>query len=185
LDRITELDPLINRMACLWSFRTGEDADELYSSFHFEITQRAMLRPDFLDVKNNANFIVTYGVHQTTDKYRRRKSHDASAHAQSLDEDGVDEWLGYTPEDSEDSTDAQPDASAVAATVLNHLADALDDSGRAVLNLVRGLGGKAFKRNGTLNVSKIAALSGLPQRTVCRHINALRSAASKNEVVAN
>jgi Fic family protein len=176
LERITELDPLINRMACLWATRTGEDADELYSSFHFEITQRAMLRPDFLDVKNNANYIITYGVRQTINNHRRRKSHDASAHAQSLDEDGMDEWLDgstelaevYTPDAS---ADAQPDASAVLA----QLADALDESGQAVLNLARNLGDKAFKRNGTLNVNKIAALSGCPQRTLYRHLNALRS----------
>ena len=181
LERITELDPLINRMACLWATRTGEDADELYSSFHFEITQRAMLRPDFLDVKNNANYIITYGVRQAINNHRRRKSHDASAHAQSLDEDGTiatgkREWLGYTPEDS---TDAQP----AAEFVLAQLADALDDSGRAVLNLVRNLGDRAFKRNGTLNVNKIAALSGCPQRTLYRHINALRSEARASGLV--
>ena len=168
LERITELDPLIHRMACLWATRTGEDADELYSSFHFEITQRAMLRPDFLDVKNNANYIITYGVRQAINNHRRRKSYDASAHAQSLDEDGMDEWLDYTPDAS---ADAQPDASAVLA----QLADVLDKSGQAVLDLVRNLGDKAFKRNGTLNVNKIAALSGCPQRTLYRHINALRS----------
>jgi hypothetical protein len=180
LERITELDPLINRMACLWATRTGEDAEELYSSFHFEITQRAMLRPDFLDVKNNANYIITYGVRQTINHHRRRKSHDASAHAQSLDEDGTiatgnREWLDgstelevYTPDAS---ADAQPDASAVLA----QLADALDESGQAVLNLARNLGDKAFKRNGTLNVNKIATLSGCPQRTLYRHLNALRS----------
>ena len=171
LERITELDPLINRMACLWATRTGEDADELYSSFHFEITQRAMLHPDFLDVKNNDNYIVTCGVHPTTDAYRRRKCHDASAHAQSLDEDGMDEWLGYTP--PEDFTDAQPDASAVLA----QLADELDESGQAVLNLVRNLGDKAFKRNGTLNINRIAALVGCPQRTVAHRVAALRRAA--------
>jgi hypothetical protein len=172
LERITELDPLINRMACLWATRTGEDADELYSSFHFEITQRAMLRPDFLDVKNNANYIITYGVRQTINNHRRRKSHDASAHAQSLDEDGMDEWLDGSTELAEVYTpDAQPDASAVLA----QLANALDESGQAVLNLARNLGDKAFKRNGTLNVNKIAALSGCPQRTLYRHLNALRS----------
>jgi len=190
LERITELDPLINRMACLWATRTGEDADELYSSFHFEITQRAMLRPDFLDVKNNANYIITYGVRQTINNHRRRKSHDASAHAQSLDEDGTiatgnREWLDGSTEDfgrasadplaevytPDASADAQPDASAVLA----QLADALDESGQAVLNLARNLGDKAFKRNGTLNINKIAALSGCPQRTLYRHLNALRS----------
>ena len=173
LERITELDPLINRMACLWATRTGEDADELYSSFHFEITQRAMLRPDFLDVKNNANYIITYGVRQTINNHRRRKSHDASAHAQSLDEDGTTatgnrEWLDGSTELAEVYT---PDASAVLA----QLANALDESGQAVLNLARNLGDQAFKRNGTLNVSKIAALSGCPQRTLYRHLNALRS----------
>jgi len=177
LERITELDPLINRMACLWATRTGEDADELYSSFHFEITQRAMLRPDFLDVKNNANYIITYGVRQTINHHRRRKSHDASAHAQSLDEDGMDEWLdGSTEPSGRDSGRGlaevyTPDASAILA----QLADALDESGQAVLNLAQNLGDKAFKRNGTLNVNKIAALSGCPQRTLYRHLNALRS----------
>ena len=182
LERITELDPLINRMACLWATRTGEDADELYSSFHFEITQRAMLRPDFLDVKNNANYIITYGVRQTINNHRRRRSHDASAHAQSLDEDGTiatgnREWLdGSTEPSGRDSGRGlaevyTPDAS----TVLAQLADALDESGQAVLNLARNLGDKAFKRNGTLNVSKVAALSGCPQRTLYRHLNALRS----------
>jgi hypothetical protein len=181
LERITELDPLINRMACLWATRTGEDADELYSSFHFEITQRAMLRPDFLDVKNNANYIITYGVRQTINNHRRRRSHDASAHAQSLDEDGTiatgnREWLdGPTARLSSPKSELAevytPDASAVLA----QLANALDESGQAVLNLARNLGDKAFKRNGTLNVSKIAALSGCPQRTLYRHLNALRS----------
>jgi len=185
LERITELDPLINRMACLWATRTGEDADELYSSFHFEITQRAMLRPDFLDVKNNANYIITYGVRQTINNHRRRKSHDASAHAQSLDEDGMGEWLdGLTEPSGRDSgrglaevytPDASADAQPDASTVLAQLANALDESGQAVLNLARNLGDKAFKRNGTLNVSKIAALSGCPQRTLYRHLNALRS----------
>lgn len=166
LERIAELDPLMTRMACLWSFRTSEDADELYSSFHFEITQQAILRPDFLDAKNNAHYIVTYGVRQTINNYRYRKSHDASTRAQSLDEDGMDECL----DDSTLETCA-PDAAAILA----QLADTLDENGKAVLDLVRNLGSKAFKRNGTLNVNKIAALSGRPQRTLYRHINTLRS----------
>lgn len=171
LDRITELDSLMHSMACLWSFRTGADADDLYSSFHFHVTEHAMLCPDFLDTKHNANFIVTYGVRQTINNHRRRKSHDVSAHAQSLDEDGVDEWLGYT---SEDFTDAQPDASAVAANVLNQLADVLDETGQAVLGWIRNHGDKAYKCNGKLNVNRIATETGLPQRTVCRRVQEMQ-----------
>jgi hypothetical protein len=71
-----------------------------------------------------------------------------------------------------------PAVRAEACIVLDALADEMDERGRAVLTLVRNLGDKAFKRNGTLNVNRIAAMTGLPQRTLARRITRLKDYAA-------
>ena len=73
-----------------------------------------------------------------------------------------------------------PTVRAEAGAVLDALADALDDTGRATLTLVRNLGDLAFKRNGTLNVSRISAMTGVPQRTMARRVNKLKGLAAWN-----
>ena len=85
----------------------------------------------------------------------------------------LEEWNGAWDSDPFD----EPAVRAEASVVLDLLANALDDSGRAVLTLARNLGDRAFKRNGTLNVSKIAALTRQPQRTMARRVSKIKTAA--------
>lgn len=66
---------------------------------------------------------------------------------------------------------------AEAGVVLDALADTLDDTGWATLSMIRNLGGRAFKRNGTLNVNRIAAMMQQPQRTLYRRVAAIQSVA--------
>ena len=70
-----------------------------------------------------------------------------------------------------------PTMRAEASVILDALADALDDSGRDVMALIRDLGDKAFKCNGTLNVNRVAAMLGCPQRTLYRRIDAIKDCA--------
>ena len=67
-----------------------------------------------------------------------------------------------------------PTVRAEAGVVLDALADELDDRGRATLSAIRTLGGLAFKRNGTLNVNRIAQMTGQPQRTLARRVDKLK-----------
>ena len=76
-----------------------------------------------------------------------------------------------------------PTVRAEASVILDALADALDDSGRDVMALIRNLGDKAFKCNGTLNVNKIAALAGRPQRTMARSVRAIKDCAQVMGVI--
>ena len=85
----------------------------------------------------------------------------------------LEEWNGACDPDPFDGASVRLEA----GIVLDLIADALDDSGRAALTLVRNLGDRAFKRNGTLNVNKIAGLVGLPQRTLARRIDAIKDCA--------
>jgi hypothetical protein len=71
-----------------------------------------------------------------------------------------------------------PAVRAEAVIVLNRLADAADDTGRATLSAIRELGSAALKRNGTLNVNRIAAMTGLPQRTMARRVTRLKDYAA-------
>ena len=82
----------------------------------------------------------------------------------------LEEWNGACDPDPFDGASVRTEA----GIVLDLIADALDDSGRAALTLVRNLGDRAFKRNGTLNVNKIAGLVGLPQRTLARRIGRMK-----------
>ena len=86
----------------------------------------------------------------------------------------LEEWNGATDADPFD--DVRPPAGAV----LDQIADALDDTGRATLTLVRNLGDLAFKRNGTLNVNRVAAMTGVPQRTLARRVNRMKGLAVWN-----
>ena len=85
----------------------------------------------------------------------------------------IEEWNGSFDADPLDP----PTVRAEASVVLDLLADALDDSGRAALCAIRNLGGAAFKCNGTLNVNRIAAMTGQPQRTMYRRIENIKSSA--------
>jgi len=85
----------------------------------------------------------------------------------------IEEWNGAWDADPLD----MPTVRAEASIILDALADTLDDSGRATLTLVRDLGDRAFKRKGTLNVSRIAAMTGVPQRTMARRGNRLKGLA--------
>jgi hypothetical protein len=67
-----------------------------------------------------------------------------------------------------------PAVRAEASVMLDLLAYAADYTGRAALSAIRNLGCAALKRNGTLNVNKIARLIGQPQRTTERHIDKLQ-----------
>ena len=71
-----------------------------------------------------------------------------------------------------------PQVRAEAGVVLDMLADAADDTGRATLNAIRELGRAALKRNGTLNVNKIARMIGQPQRTMARRVTRLKDYAA-------
>ena len=164
LDRITELEPLMTRLSRIWAIRTGEDADELYSSFHFEIAQHALLHPDFLGAQNTANFIVTYGVYRTLDNYRRRKNRDASAHAQSLDEEGLDEMIGAAP------AAPQPAASLLLATLL----DNLDANSRELVEAIAAAGEEILFDKGDVNISALARQMGMPVRTINRRMRAMQ-----------
>ena len=81
----------------------------------------------------------------------------------------IEEWNGSFDADPLDP----PTVRAEASVVLDLLADALDDSGRAALCAIRNLGGAAFKCNGTLNVNRIAAMTGQPQRTLSRRVTTI------------
>ena len=81
----------------------------------------------------------------------------------------IEEWNGNFDADPLDP----PTVRAEASVVLDLLADALDDSGRATLCAIRNLGGAAFKCNGTLNVSRIAAMTRQPQRTLYRRVTTI------------
>lgn len=85
----------------------------------------------------------------------------------------IEEWSGALDADPLDPPTIRAEASAV----LDMLADALDDSGRDILTLVRNFGEFAFKRNATLNVNRIAAMSRLPQRTVARRVARIKDCA--------
>jgi hypothetical protein len=85
----------------------------------------------------------------------------------------IEEWNGAWDADPLDP----PTTRAEASVILDMLSDALDDSGRAVLALIRDLGDKAFKCNGTLNVNRIAVLTRRPQRTLARRIDAIKNSA--------
>lgn len=85
----------------------------------------------------------------------------------------IEEWNGAWDADPLDPPTMRAEASAV----LDILADALDDNERAILTLVRNFGQLAFKRNDTLNVNRIAAMSGLPQRTVARRVIRIKNCA--------
>ena len=74
----------------------------------------------------------------------------------------------------------QPTVRAEAGVILDALADALDDTGRATLSMIRTLGDRAFKCNGTLNVNRVAAMTGVPQRTMARRVNKLKGLAAWN-----
>jgi hypothetical protein len=67
-----------------------------------------------------------------------------------------------------------PTTRTEAGIVIDQLADALDDRGRATLSMIRNLGDRAFKRNGTLNVNRIAEMTGQPQRTLARRVATLK-----------
>ena len=85
----------------------------------------------------------------------------------------IEEWNGALDADPLDP----PTVRAEASVILDALADALDDSGRDVMALIRDLGDKAFKCNGTLNVNRVAAMLGCPQRTLYRRIDAIKNSA--------
>ena len=85
----------------------------------------------------------------------------------------IEEWNGAWDADTLDP----PTVRSEASVILDMLADALDDSERYVLSMLRELGDKAFKCNGTLNVNRVAVMSGRPQRTLYRRINAIKSRA--------
>jgi len=74
----------------------------------------------------------------------------------------------------------EPTVRAEAGAVLDALADALDDTGRATLSMIRTLGDRAFKCNGTLNVNRVAAMTGVPQRTLARRVNRMKGLAAWN-----
>lgn len=82
----------------------------------------------------------------------------------------IEEWNGAWDADTLDP----PTVRAEAGAVLNLLADALDEKGQAALRAIRDLGYSAFKRNGTLNVNRIAAMTGMPQRTLYRRVSTLK-----------
>lgn len=67
---------------------------------------------------------------------------------------------------------------AEAGVILDALADALDEKGQAALCAIRNLGDRAFKRNGTLNVNRIAAMTGQPERTLYRRVAKIQTVAS-------
>ena len=67
-----------------------------------------------------------------------------------------------------------PTMRAESGVVLDMLADELDDRLRETLSMIREIGGVAFKCNGTLNVNRIAAMSGRPQRTIARHVGRMK-----------
>jgi len=69
----------------------------------------------------------------------------------------IEEWNGALGADPLDP----PTVRAEAGVVIDQLADALDDSDRAVLILVRNLGDRAFKRNDTLNVNRAEEMERL------------------------
>ncbi|RPI64470.1 MAG: hypothetical protein EHM48_00760 [Planctomycetaceae bacterium] len=71
----------------------------------------------------------------------------------------------------------EPTVRADANVILDMLADELDDRLRETLSMIREIGGVAFKRNGTLNVNRVAAMSGRPQRTLYRRIEAIKNSA--------
>ena len=86
----------------------------------------------------------------------------------------LEEWNGATDADLFD--DVRPPAGAV----LDQIADALDDTGRETLSAIRTLGDRAFKCNGTLNVNRVAAMTGVPQRTLARRVNRMKGLAVWN-----
>ena len=67
-----------------------------------------------------------------------------------------------------------PTVRAEAGVILDALADALDDTGRATLSMIREISDVAFKRNGTLNVNKVSRLVGIHQRTMARHVGRMK-----------
>lgn len=67
-----------------------------------------------------------------------------------------------------------PTVRAEAGVILDALVDALDEKGQAALCAIRDLGDRAFKRNGTLNVNRIAAMTGLPERTLARRVATMK-----------
>jgi len=85
----------------------------------------------------------------------------------------IEEWNGAWDADPLDP----PTVRAEASVILNALDDEIDARGQAVLSMIRELGDLAFKRNGTLNVSRIAAMTGQPQRTMARRVNKLKGLA--------
>jgi hypothetical protein len=85
----------------------------------------------------------------------------------------LEEWNGAYDLDPLDP----PTVRAEAGVMINQLADTLDEKGQAVLCAIRGLGDRAFKRNGTLNVSRIAAMAGQPQRTMARRVEKIKGCA--------
>ena len=159
LERLTELEPLMARLSRLWASRTGEDADELYSSFHFEIAQHALLQPDFLCAQNTPHYIVNYGVYRTLDHYRRRKNRDASAHAQSLDEGDLDEMIG-----------AAPAVASALATLLDHL----DANSRDLVEAIVAAGDEVLFDRGNVNMSALARQMGMNTRTVNRRMRTMQ-----------
>jgi hypothetical protein len=85
----------------------------------------------------------------------------------------IEEWNGALGADPLDP----PTVRAEAGVVIDQLADALDDRGRATMRMIRKLGDLAFKRNGTLNVNRIAQMTGQPQRTLARRVDKLKRTA--------
>lgn len=86
----------------------------------------------------------------------------------------LEEWNGAYDLDPLDP----PTVRAEAGVVLSLLADEMDERGRAVLNMIRKLGERAFKRNGTLNVNRIAAMTGMPARTLYRRVSRMKGYAA-------
>jgi hypothetical protein len=82
----------------------------------------------------------------------------------------IEEWNGAWDADPLDP----PTTRAEASVILDMLADALDDRLRETLSMIREIGGVALKCNGTLNVNRIAAMSGRPQRTMARHVGRMK-----------
>ena len=67
-----------------------------------------------------------------------------------------------------------PTMRAESGVVLDLLAGELDDRLRETLSMIRNLGDRSFKRNGTLNVNKVSRLVGIHQRTMARHVGRMK-----------